>query len=522
MRCKSILALVAFSFCVLGGISAIGVDSASISINSENVISPGAAQVVIRGTPSGAYIAVDGGSSSYSTWTGSLSPGHHIISVSAIDHYPAQYSFTAQENTKYTIHITLEDHTGYLSIDVFPYDASVYVDGSKVNGPIAEIPVGRYNVSVKKFGYDEEKLPIVIFWQRTSTLNIELSPSVFEISAFGARPERFNPANRGLYDRSALSFTVSAPGYGSIKVLDAQDNSVREVELPVFRTWFQRLLWDGRDASGRALADGDYKVILSLWPLPPAEGQAQPFLTLDRGGQADSDPGLPISLSTTVTIDSSLTILPSGTSAARPGLLYFADPKVRELLPGSVELVGCFPGGASVSLGFKIGGSTMLAVEGIFDAAPGGAVAGSILSSIGKFPGADLGILGRVAWSSATVPSYPGSASEAELALPIALDMGNLRLGIAPGVVLDLRNESFAARVGAAFWYESAGLSAGLSAQGNFGASAFMSPANPLYAAAEARTLFENLPFTMLFRLSGTFEPGLVDPAASIGFGVAW
>ncbi|HWR10714.1 MAG TPA: FlgD immunoglobulin-like domain containing protein [Rectinemataceae bacterium] len=540
MRYKTLVALAAFSLCVLGGISAIDIDSASISINTETIGSPGMAQVTIHGTPSNTYIAVDGGSSSYSSWTGRLTPGHHIISVSAEDHYPAQYSFTTAENTKYTVYITLEDHTGFLSINVTPFDASVYVDGSRVKGTMEEIPVGKHSVSVKKFGFDEEKVPITILWQRTSTLDIELSASIFEIRSFKIRPERFNPANKGLYSRGALSFTVTAPGYGSIQILNAEGKPVHNLDLPVFRTWSQRFLWNGREDSGKALPDGDYKVVLSLWPLPltesageqipqlatPAQANQQatpiPSTAQDTSAKTGSGSGSPMIMSTKVTIDSSLTIVPSGTQAARPGLLYFADPKVAELLPGSAELVGCYPDGASLSLGFKIGDSVMLAVEGVFDAASGGGVAGSILKSIGRFSGADLGLFGRVAWSSATDPVYPGLASEAEIALPLALEVGSLRLGMAPGAVYDLRNESFAARVGAALWYESVGMNAGLSAQATFGSSAFMSPANPLYVAAEMRLLFDKLPFTLLFRLSGAFEPELASPAASVGFGVAW
>lgn len=530
MKSKKFLALAAFSLLLLSGIAAFDIGSASISINSEAVASPGLALVTIRAVPSGAQIIVDGGMIGYSSWSGALTPGHHVVSASAADHYTAQFPFAVQENTKYAITIKLEPHTGYLSIEVTPADASISVDGTRVYGDFIELPVGYHSVVVKKFGFNEEKAPVTIQWHRTSTLSIGLSPSVFEISAYRLKPERFNPSNKGIYNRAGLSFSVTAPGYGSVLIVDDKGRTVYSEALPVFTTWSQHFIWRGTDVTGTRVADGDYDLKLSLWPLPSNEGQGSqqnsgasatgqnPALPAIQGGGGDPA----ASYSSNVKIDSSLRIVPSGSSAARPGLLYFANPAVSELLPGSAELVGGFPSGASLSLGFKVGNSTMLAIEGVYDTAPGGAVAGGLLRNIVKSPTLDLALFARLAWSSAIAPTYPGSASEAELALPLALAMGNLRIGAAPGIVYDLRKASLAPRASAGIWYENPGLSAGISVQGSLGTTPFMSSGNPLLAAVEARTLFDRLPFTFLFRLSGAFEPELTQPAASIGFGVAW
>jgi len=530
MKSKKILAVAAFSLLLLSGLAAFDIGSASISISSEAVASPGLALVTIRAVPSGTQIIVDGGMIGYSSWSGTLTPGHHLISASAADHYAAQFPFVVQENTKYSISIRLEPHTGYLAIDVTPADAAISVDGTRVYGNLIELPVGYHSVVVKKFGFNEEKAPLTILWHRTSTLSIGLSPSAFEISAYRLKPESFNPLNKGIYNRAGLSFSVTAPGYGSILIADDAGRTVYSEALPVFATWSQHFIWRGTDAKGTRLPDGEYDLKLSLWPLPSSEGQgSQQNPGYSEAGQ---NPALPAisgsegepaaSYSSKVKIDSSLRIVPSGSSAARPGLLYFANPAVSELFPGSAELTGSFPSGASLSLGFKVGNSAMLAIEGVYDTAPGGAVAGSLLRNIVKSPTLDLALFARLAWSGAIVPTYPGSASEAELALPFALAMGNLRIGVAPGLVYDLRNATLAPRASAGIWYENPGLSAGISAQGSFGTAPFMSSGNPLLAAVEARTLFDRLPFTFLFRLSGAFEPELTKPAASIGFGVAW
>lgn len=529
MRSKKIFFALIFSAALLSGISAFDIGESSISVSSEAITSPGLAAVTIHSTPNDARISLDGGISSYSTWTGNLTPGPHMISATAPDHYAAQFPIFVHENLKYTIDIRLEPHTGYLSIELYPVDALVYVDGSKVSGNMAEIPVGRHAVTVKKFGYEEAKDSILIMWHRTSTLNISLSPSTFAINGYKVRPERFNPANKGLYNRIALSFSVTAPGYGAIEISDSKGVAVYHEDLPVFKTWSQRFIWRGDDKNGSRLGDGDYQVKLSLWPLIRSEDEGSQTIpaapTLATGATQTTTGGLvepAIAYSTTVKIDSSSIIIPSGTSAARPGLLYFADPKVSELLPGSVEVVAGINSGVSVSLGFKVGDGTMIAAEAAYDAAPGGSLAGSVLRNVYTAAGFSAALLGRIAWSSAAAPTYPGSASEAELALPLAIGAGGLRAGIAPGVVFDLNTERLAGRIGAGLWFENPGFVVGLSAQGTFGAAAFMSPANPLYLAAESRILFDRLPFTVLIRLSGAFEPELASPVASVGFGVAW
>ena len=532
---------------IVGGAWAFNIPDADLSITSETAVSPGQALVTILAKPTSARFSIDKGSFLSSGWKGSLVPGTHTITVSADDHYPSQFAFNVQQNTKYIITVTLEPHTGFLAMTIFPTDASVYVDGAKVEGPIIEIPAGRYSVSVRKFGYNEAKVPVSIFWQRTSTLNIALSPSVFEISSFHLSPKAFNPANKGAYNRAALSFSVTAPGFGQVEILNAAGLLVRKDELPVFRSWSQRYVWRGTDEDEKTLPDGEYEVKVSIWPLS-LEKEASPFES--RPGSQSSTlqspqllpeqttpipsygplppaataptPESALSKSATVLIDSSRNIMVSGTSAVRPGLLYFADPKVRELLPGSAEIVGGYPSNASLSLGFKIGESTMLSAEGLWDIEFGGGVAGSVLRTVAGFGDTDIALLGRVSWTGAAASSYPGSASEAEISLPVAIDAGSLRAGLAPGFVYDMKEEGMAGRLSAGLWYESQGLSAGLSALQDIGSVGLMNPANPLFFAAEARILFETQPFTMLLRISGALEPELAYPAASLGFGVAW
>ncbi|HAP55181.1 MAG TPA: hypothetical protein DCQ16_04495 [Spirochaetaceae bacterium] len=203
-------------------------------------------------------------------------------------------------------------------------------------------------------------------------------------------------------------------------------------------------------------------------------------------------------------------------------MLYFPDPKIARLLPGSAEILGTYPRGASLALGFKLGPSTMMALEGSFDVAPAGGLGLSFLQGFaagGKF---DLGVLGRFAWNSDLSPSYPGAASEAEISLPLAASFGGLRFGAAPGLVYDFNTRDIEGRAGLGLWYENQSILTGISAQSDFGGAAPVSASNPLRLALEARVLLDSTPLTFMLRISGDLSPALSSPTASLGFGVVW
>ena len=514
LRSKKVLFALTLLIAALFGIGAYDNRPGAISIDSESGVKPEAAITTISATPSGTRLVIDGVIPAYSGWSGILKPGPHFIAASAPDFYPAQFPFFVQENTKYSIKIKLDPHEGYLSIDVSPEDAEVYVDGSRVLGKFAELPVGRHSVKVRKFGFDEAIVPVNIQWFRTSPLRVALSPSIFEIRSLKARPERFNPSNKGLYGRAAIGFTVTAPGTGSLEILNSKGEAVYAEALPAFKTWSQRLEWAGVDGRNERVADGAYRVRLTITPLPAEEAYA-PFGTKQEEPQ-------PIVAETALNVDSALSISPSGFLSARPGLTYFADPGVSSLLPGGVEASMRLPDGSfELALGFSAGESTRIALQAALYQGEDGGAAFGFSSRIGAFGAVDAGIFGRAAWRSGGA-SYPGAASELELSLPLAAEGGSFRFGLAPGLVYDFETQALAGRASAGIGYRSPGLYAGISAQCDLGAVAPASAANPVYAAAEARALFDGLPFILSFRITASFTPALTYGAAGIGFGAAW
>ncbi|MCE5256472.1 MAG: PEGA domain-containing protein, partial [Spirochaetaceae bacterium] len=359
-------------------------EKGSQSMAAEAAQCPGMAIVAIRTDVNGSYIIVDGVYFGMTSWNGQLRPGMHSVLVTAEDHYPAHFYFTLQENMKYVISIHLDPHTGLLSVMVYPEDAELTIDGRRIQRGLQEVPVGKHSLVARKFGFEEQSLKIYIARNKTSYIQMQLKPSRFELEHFKISPSVVNPENKGAYGRAHIAFSVTGPGFGSLEVKDEESKTIRSLKLDEFSTWSQDCFWDGKDDSGRQVQDGTYELLLTLWPLrmkqdglappmsspstpamPPIELPVPPIAPHLPMPQAMPDPldesySRPLKAAGKVRIDSGLRLFPAGAVAARPGLQYCADPKVRELLPFSIDFQVFFGSGfgAATDISFKAGKDT--------------------------------------------------------------------------------------------------------------------------------------------------------------------
>jgi len=524
-------------------------EKGSHSMAAEQAQCPGMAIVSIKTDVDGSTIIVNGQHFGFTSWTGQLRPGTHSVRVSADDHYSVFFFFTLQENMKYVISVHLEPYTGLLSVVVSPEDAELYVDGNRVWRGLVEIPTGKHTLTAKKFGYDEQSIKFYIARDRTSYIQLALKPSRFEFKKFSVSPKAVNPANRGIYGKLFIRFTVSGPGFGSVEVRDDGGNIVRTIKLDEFTTWSQECFWDGTDDSGERVKDREYEFLLTLWPLrlKPAGGDAGAPLTTPGAPPAppillphpqagpqmppvDSmpDPGqtaydAPLKASGKARIDSSLRIVPEGTAGARPGLMFCANPRVRDMLPFSIDFeltVGDGIGG-TMDMGFKAGKNTMLAFEGMLNADTSLGFAAGLLSSLYSQEHFDAAVLARVAWNDPGTIS-PDYGSELEIALPLSATKNGFSVGISPGLVVNLKKQSFCGRLGTGVWYETQELVTGVSAMTDMGAAPLASSANPLFWGLEARFLADSLPFTLTARLETAFTPVPTGTKVRLGAGFAF
>ena len=500
--------------------------SSSYTLAQEAISSPGSASLVIRVKPSTGIISLDGTAVGSSSWTGTVAPGQHRISAESLDYFPIGFLIVCAENTKYTIDITLKPHTGFLSVQLDPHDAMVYVDGVKYSGKLIELPIGNRDVVIKKFGYKDYRSTIAIFRDRTSSLTAQLQTAPFEAKRFRISPVVFDTKNSGLYNRVSINFSVSGPGRARIMVRDSSGTELYVADLPEFQTWTQRQVWKGTDAQGKALPDGTYSIIIAIWPTQDGstiltkEGSAVSLQDIGLSAQQFSEL-VPVVLESQVKIDSSRKIVPVGNSSGRSGLAFMWDPKVRETLPGSVEVSYGTTNKASLSLGLRIGQTTAFAFEGVALSSKAGFSA-SFIQGLGKPSSIAIALAGRFAWASDPIFAYPDSGSEAEVSIPLALSMLGIRIGLSPALVYQFSDSSFFGRLGAGAWYETRSFMFGASAQQNIDENGFMNTQNPLLLAGEARFLFNNLPFTVLAKVEAAMNPAVTDIGASLGLGLAW
>lgn len=538
-----------FAFIVLfltaGICSALELKTDNYTITTEAVSSPGFALVSIKSDVSDTLIQIDNVPIGMSPWSGKLTPGNHVINLSAPDHYNLQFLLTCQENTKYTISCTLDPFTGFLDITISPEDAELYLDGAKITDHFREVPVGYHTISARKFGFDEKSLKVLVLRGKVSRVALVLASSSFSVRDFRLSRILFNPGNRGLFGTTTLAFTVTAPGYGRIEIRDSAGNLIFQYTLLLFTTWAQSFSWNGETETGPA-PDGTYTARLLLWPEKKPElsavqsGQAaqsaqasaassaQSPLTPGELKQIESSEQASIVQEISFRIDRSQIIAPAGYENARTGLAFISSPSMQELPVFGLDIGGIIGYGAAsasagvgLSGGIRLGSSAALGFAGSFFGNGDAGLSASLNGAVLKSPNWDAAVSAR--YEIADFSNSGGIISNnLELTIPLALKTGAVRFGLEPGIRLNLDDASIAPQTGAGLWYRSPSLFAGFSAQQVFAPGGIASDTNPLSLAIDAKYMLNRVPLTLGLRLSAAMTPELARLQAFLGMGFAF
>jgi hypothetical protein len=172
--------------------------------------------------------------------------------------------------------------TGFLRISVTPASSVVTVGGTEVSSGLQELPVGTYPVLVRAFGYADFSEMVTISDRTVTPLTVTLAPAVFGINGLFLPHARVNPDNPGVIGSVEAQFSVTGPGEGQLEVYDKSSSLVYRRALPGFTTWDQSVVWDLRDATGKALPDGDYRFVISAQGSDGQIAQAEAGLIVDR------------------------------------------------------------------------------------------------------------------------------------------------------------------------------------------------------------------------------------------------
>lgn len=462
----------------------------------------------------------------------SLAPGTYLLRVGAPGYFSQELSLDFVENTSYKIVFTLERKTGYLSLAVDPQDALVRIDGAASHPGLLSLPTGRHFVEVSRFGYLSQSYPIEIDEGETTGLVASLDLAPFELGPLGSGRPSFDPRNASVFGSSPLSFRVSSWGSGRLMIRNEAGETVASWDFPLFDTWNQRVLWKGRDGGGLALPNGQYTAILEAWPQIP-------------GPVTGTKEGL-IRKELALSIDSRLALSPFGNAGAILGLLYL--PEASLIAPGTSSLAlsiqlgqGSLSGAAD--LGFQTsyahswGNLSLAASLGLGSSRVSGATS-SGNASLGlawalKEAGSPFSasLLGRLAYlgeggsEAAWTRADLGQGLGLELGLPLAVSLGPIHLGLAPGLrlALDLSGAagglSASPLVRAGLWYGNYRLRAGISAlaaPASFAAA--LDPGLPISGAAELHWAPGDLPLALSAALCVDLQAGSeAQPALFLG-----
>jgi hypothetical protein len=433
----------------------------------------------------------------------SLSPGPHLLVLRSEGYYDLSLQLNLAPNTRTTITAYLELITGYLSVEAEPSWAELIIDGDSYGQGILLLPAGLRSVRVQAFGYKSQDFSVFIPEKLMATLRASLERAPFEVESYALSAERFNPRNSGLKGSVRLGFRVSAPGRAEAKIFAADGQALREWKLGPFSDWEQALSWDGRDAAGHILPDGEYRLVLQARPEPGTD-TLQDVYDYERA----------------LRIDSTLVVTPSGRYGALPGSVLSPDAFTVPDSSLSVSIGAVFSGqgaeesyagvrgGVELSLGLSLEGSVDLGLGARASAGDEAGVALAGLRYAFALPrplGAALALDGGLSASSGASPSW------LRLAAPLGLGGRFLNLSLAPELGLYWADGNYArAGLSAALTVSGYALGASLSARAQSrNLDEGLAASWPLELAAELRILPAGLPlsFTLFGLVSLNPEP---------------
>jgi len=219
--------------------------------------------VRVRTSPSRARIYVNGRYAGTSPLLLDLSPGRHRITAERSGYYGETVSVRHEDGEYQEVRVTLEEITGTLLVDADPPDAEIRVNGERLSAGVPhELPIGSQTVEVRSFGYETERVTTRIRENRRTTLRVALDEAPFRFEDLTVSPRVFSPEDPGSHGRIRAESTVSAPGEGRYRILDAGGDQVAGPFPVRFTERRHRLTWDGRDDDGTPLPDGSYRLVV--------------------------------------------------------------------------------------------------------------------------------------------------------------------------------------------------------------------------------------------------------------------
>ncbi len=201
-------------------------------------------------------------------------PGTYSLQVSRDGYYSDRFRLTIGPGEHVRVDLRLVRITGVLNIETDPWDAQIYLDGTRIRDGFHFLGEGLYTLEVRKFGYQTERRGVRVCRNRITDVYVELAKAELSISDLTIQRARLAPESPGILGTTEIRFQASARGTGRLLVVDEEGRTVRTIELPEFRRFDQRARWDGRDDEGERVPDGRYTVVVEPRTL---DGERRPI-----------------------------------------------------------------------------------------------------------------------------------------------------------------------------------------------------------------------------------------------------
>ena len=238
-------------------------------------------------------------------------PGNYYLQISKNGYETKKFQLEIQKGYHQTYYIDLNALYVNLSLSNIDADSLIYIDGRKVSFEVEEIkkegqqlaagdaklssgekkdksveventtgeeetltgeanqlnpqfftnikiPIGNHELLVRKFGCKDFYSEINI--QRDETLQLEVKNDFidFEIKNFEVSKKSFNPEYKNSVGSVTFSFAVTANEPLSFYIKNENDEIVFNYDWKELHSWYQSIVWDGKDSEGNILPDGDY------------------------------------------------------------------------------------------------------------------------------------------------------------------------------------------------------------------------------------------------------------------------
>ena len=278
----------------------------------------------LKTSPGGARVFIDGIERGVTPYRpANLRPGDYFIRLVKDGYKERRFRISLHPGSLLELDLELEKAVGTVMVQVaaaddqnagmLPLKPRIYAEGREAESSSLLLPAGMQTVSVRAFGWEDQTASVYVAEDSFQTLVFTLKPAVFRLGTVSLNRKKLNPSNAGSLGTTELTFTVSAPGTGSLDIVNGEGRNVFSRELGYFTDWTQSVKWNGRDARGDALADGVYHMTLKVWSV-----QGEDSMRIDDSCVLE------------VFIDSSSIIRPLSVSSGKSGLLFAPSP---DLLP---------------------------------------------------------------------------------------------------------------------------------------------------------------------------------------------